>query len=233
MSEAGVGTVAAGVAKAYADYVLISGHDGGTGASPLTSIKHAGSPWELGLAETQQVLVRNGLRGRVRLRTDGGLRRARDVVIAALLGAEEYGFGTASLVAIGCDMARQCHLNTCPTGIATQRAELRAKFNGTPEQVIDFFIHLAEEIRELLASLGLRSLDEAVGRVDLLRQARDRQRRRPVGACWPIPTRPARSRGAASSRATTDPRSRSRSTRACCATPRPRWRRRRASRPRA
>ncbi len=170
VSEAGVGTVAAGVAKAYADYVLVSGFDGGTGASPLTSIKHAGSPWELGVAETQQVLVRNGLRGRVRLRTDGGLRRARDVVIAALLGAEEYGFGTASLVAIGCDMARQCHLNTCPTGIATQRADLRAKFKGTPEQVIDFFVHLAEEIRELLASLGLRSMDEAIGRVDLLRQ---------------------------------------------------------------
>jgi glutamate synthase domain-containing protein 2/glutamate synthase domain-containing protein 1/glutamate synthase domain-containing protein 3 len=172
VSEAGVGTVAAGVAKAYADYVLVSGFDGGTGASPLTSIKHAGSPWELGVAETQQVLVRNGLRGRIRLRTDGGLRRARDVVIAALLGAEEYGFGTASLVAIGCDMARQCHLNTCPTGIATQRADLRAKFKGTPEQVIDFFVHLAEEIRELLASLGLRSIDEAVGRVDLLRQTR-------------------------------------------------------------
>jgi glutamate synthase domain-containing protein 2/glutamate synthase domain-containing protein 1/glutamate synthase domain-containing protein 3 len=172
VSEAGVGTVAAGVAKAYADYVLVSGFDGGTGASPLTSIKHAGSPWELGVAETQQVLVRNGLRGRVRLRTDGGLRRARDVVIAALLGAEEFGFGTASLVAIGCDMARQCHLNTCPTGIATQRADLRAKFKGTPEQVIAFFVHLAEEIRELLARLGLRSIDEAVGRVDLLRQSR-------------------------------------------------------------
>jgi glutamate synthase (ferredoxin) len=171
VSQAGVGTVAAGVAKAYADYVLVSGFDGGTGASPLTSIKHAGSPWELGVAETQQVLVRNGLRGRIRLRTDGGLRRARDVVIAALLGAEEYGFGTASLVAIGCDMARQCHLNTCPTGIATQRADLRARFKGTPEQVIAFFVHLAEEIRELLASLGLRSIDEAVGRVDLLRQA--------------------------------------------------------------
>ncbi len=170
VSQAGVGTVAAGVAKAYADYVLVSGFDGGTGASPLTSIKHAGSPWELGVAETQQVLVRNGLRGRLRLRTDGGLRRARDVIIAALLGAEEYGFGTASLVAIGCDMARQCHLNTCPTGIATQREDLRAKFKGTPEQVIAFFVHLAEEIRELLASLGLRSIDEAVGRVDLLRQ---------------------------------------------------------------
>src|SRR5205823_1321478 len=170
VSEAGVGTVAAGVAKAYADYVLVSGYDGGTGASPLTSIKHAGSPWELGVAETQQVLVRNGLRGRIRLRTDGGLRRARDVVIAALLGAEEYGFGTASLVAIGCDMARQCHLNTCPTGIATQREDLRARFKGTPDQVIGFFVHLAEEIRELLASLGLRSIDEAIGRVELLRQ---------------------------------------------------------------
>jgi glutamate synthase domain-containing protein 2/glutamate synthase domain-containing protein 1/glutamate synthase domain-containing protein 3 len=172
VAEAGVGTVAAGVAKAYADYVLVSGFDGGTGASPLTSIKHAGSPWELGVAETQQVLVRNGLRGRLRLRTDGGLRRARDVIIAALLGAEEYGFGTASLVAIGCDMARQCHLNTCPTGIATQREDLRAKFTGTPDKVIDFFVHLAEEIRELLASLGLRSIDEAVGRVELLRQTR-------------------------------------------------------------
>jgi glutamate synthase domain-containing protein 2/glutamate synthase domain-containing protein 1/glutamate synthase domain-containing protein 3 len=172
VSEAGVGTVAAGVAKAYADYVLVSGFDGGTGASPLSSIKHAGSPWELGVAETQQVLVRNGLRGRVRLRTDGGLRRGRDVVIAALLGAEEFGFGTAPLVALGCDMARQCHLNTCPTGIATQRPELRARFKGTPEQVINFFMHLAEEVRELLAALGLRSIDEAVGRVDLLWQTR-------------------------------------------------------------
>ncbi|HET6318488.1 MAG TPA: glutamate synthase-related protein, partial [Chloroflexota bacterium] len=172
VSQAGVGTVAAGVAKAYADYVLVSGFDGGTGASPLSSIKHAGSPWELGIAETQQVLVRNGLRGRVRLRTDGGLRRGRDVVIAALLGAEEFGFGTAPLVALGCDMARQCHLNTCPTGIATQRPELRAKFKGTPEQVISYFLHLADEVRALLASLGLRSVDEAVGRVDLLSQAR-------------------------------------------------------------
>jgi glutamate synthase (ferredoxin) len=172
VSEAGVGTVAAGVAKAYADYVLVSGFDGGTGASPLSSIKHAGSPFELGVAEAQQVLVRNGLRGRLRLRTDGGLRSARDVVVAALLGAEEFGFGTASLVAIGCAMARQCHLNTCPTGVATQRPELRARFSGTPEQVIAFFSHLAEDVRELLASLGLRSVEEAVGRVDLLRQAR-------------------------------------------------------------
>jgi glutamate synthase domain-containing protein 3 len=160
------------VAKAHADYILISGHDGGTGASPLSSIKNAGAPWELGLAETQQVLVANRLRERVSLRTDGGLRSGRDVVIAALLGAEEFGFGTSSLVAIGCAMARQCHLNTCPTGVATQRPELRAKFAGRPEQVIAFFTHLAEEVRELLASLGLRSIEEAVGRVDLLRQAR-------------------------------------------------------------
>src|SRR5262249_7607440 len=172
VSEAGVGTVAAGVAKAYADYVLGSGFDGGTGASPLTSIKHAGSPWELGVAETQQVLVRNGLRGRVRLRTDGGLRRGRDVLIAALLGAEEFGFGTAPLVALGCDMARQCHLNTCPPGTATQSPALRANFKGQPEQVITYFVHLAEEVRELPASLGLRSLDEAIGRVDLLHQTR-------------------------------------------------------------
>jgi glutamate synthase domain-containing protein 2/glutamate synthase domain-containing protein 1/glutamate synthase domain-containing protein 3 len=172
VSQAGVGTVAAGVAKAYADYVLVSGFDGGTGASPLSSIKHAGSPWEMGVAEAQQVLIRNGLRARIRLRTDGGLRRARDVVVAALLGAEEFGFGTASLIAIGCDMARQCHLNTCPTGIATQRPELRAKFDGTPEDVITFFMRLAEDVREMLADLGFRSLDEAVGRVDLLRQVR-------------------------------------------------------------
>src|SRR6266513_291747 len=139
VAEAGVGRVAAGVAKAYADYVLISGHNGGTGASPLSSIKHAGSPWELGLAETQALLVENGLRHRIEVRTDGGLRTGRDVVMAALLGAESYGFGTAALVAIGCAMARQCHLNSCPTGIATQRPELRAKFKGTPEQVVAYF----------------------------------------------------------------------------------------------
>ncbi len=136
VAEAGVGTVAAGVAKARADYVLISGHSGGTGASPLASIKHAGCPWELGLAETQQTLVKNGLRSRVRLRTDGGLKTAEDIVMATVLGAEEYGFGTSVLVAIGCDMARQCHLNSCPTGIATQKEELRAKFTGRPEQVV-------------------------------------------------------------------------------------------------
>ncbi len=170
VAEAGVGTIAAGVAKARADYILISGHSGGTGASPLASIKHAGCPWELGLAETQQTLVMNGLRSRVRLRTDGGIKTPEDVVIAALLGAEEYGFGTSVLVAIGCDMARQCHLNSCPTGIATQKPELRAKFTGTPEMVANYFTLLAEGIREVLASMGARTIDEIVGRSDLLRQ---------------------------------------------------------------
>jgi glutamate synthase domain-containing protein 2/glutamate synthase domain-containing protein 1/glutamate synthase domain-containing protein 3 len=168
VSEAGVGTIAAGVAKARADYILISGHDGGTGASPLSSIKNAGAPWELGLAETQQVLVSNHLRERVSLRTDGGLRSGKDVVIAALLGAEEFGFGTGVLVALGCDMARQCHLNTCPTGIATQREDLRAKFEGRPEHVINYLFLIAEEAREHLARLRARSIDEVVGRVDLL-----------------------------------------------------------------
>jgi glutamate synthase (ferredoxin) len=168
VSETGVGTVAAGVAKAYADYVLIAGHNGGTGASPLSSIKHAGSPWELGLAEAQATLVRNGLRHRIEVRTDGGLKTGRDVVIAALLGAESYGFGTAPLVAMGCDMARQCHINTCPTGIATQRDDLRAKFRGTPEQVISYFTLIAEEVRGILAALGVRTLDEIIGRNDLL-----------------------------------------------------------------
>ena len=169
VAGAGIGTIAAGVAKAHADYVMVSGHAGGTGASPLSSIKHAGLPWELGLAETHQVLVRNRLRDRVALRTDGGLQNGRDVVVAAMLGAEEFGFGTAALVAIGCDMARQCHLDTCPTGIATQREDLRAKFTGTPEQVVAFFTALAEEVRRELAALGLRSVGEAIGRVDLLR----------------------------------------------------------------
>ncbi|TMD27535.1 MAG: glutamate synthase subunit alpha [Chloroflexi bacterium] len=170
VSEAGVGTIAAGVAKARADYILVSGHDGGTGASPLSSIKNAGSPWELGLAETQQVLVANRLRERVSLRTDGGLRNGRDIVVAALLGAEEFGFGTGLLVALGCDMARQCHLNTCPTGIATQREDLRAKFEGRPEHVVNHLFLLAGEVREHLARLGARSLDEVVGRVELLEQ---------------------------------------------------------------
>src|SRR6266568_1097383 len=168
VAEAGVGRVAAGVAKAYADYVLVSGHNGGTGASPLSSIKHAGSPWELGLAETQAILIENGLRHRIEVRTDGGLRTGRDVVVAALLGAEVYGFGTAALVAIGCAMARQCHLNSCPTGIATQRPELRAKFRGTPEQVVAYFTWIAEDVRRLLAGLGCRSLDDAIGRAELL-----------------------------------------------------------------
>jgi glutamate synthase (ferredoxin) len=168
VAEAGVGRVAAGVAKAFADYVLIAGHSGGTGASPLSSIKHAGSPWELGLAETQHALVENGLRKRIEVRVDGGLRTGRDVVIAACLGAEAFGFGTAPLVAAGCAMARQCHLNTCPTGVATQREDLRKKFRGTPGQVIAYFMHLAEDVREILASLGARTMDEVVGRADLL-----------------------------------------------------------------
>jgi glutamate synthase (ferredoxin) len=168
VAEAGVGRVAAGVAKAYADYVLISGHNGGTGASPLSSIKHAGSPWELGLAETQALLIENGLRHRIEVRTDGGLRTGRDVVIAALLGAETYGFGTAALVSIGCDMARQCHLNSCPTGIATQRPELRAKFRGSPEQVVAYFTWIAEDVRRILAGLGIASLDDLIGRAELL-----------------------------------------------------------------
>ena len=168
VAEAGVGTVAAGVAKAWADYVLIAGHNGGTGASPLSSIKHVGSPWELGLAETQQVLVRNALRHRVELRVDGGFKTARDVIIAALLGAESYGFGTAAMVAVGCAMARQCHSNTCPAGVATQREDLRAKFTGTPEQVIAYFTFIAEDVRTELAALGARTMDEIIGRADLL-----------------------------------------------------------------
>ena len=172
VSSCGIGTIAAGVAKAYADYIVIAGHAGGTGASPLSSIKYAGNPWELGLAEAQQVLIHNGLRGRVRLRTDGGLRTARDIVIAAMLGADEFAFGTAVLIALGCDMARQCHLNTCPTGIATQRPDLRAKFRGKPEHVVRFFTELATEVRQLLAKLGLPSLAAATGRTDLLEQVR-------------------------------------------------------------
>ena len=173
VSEAGVGTVAAGVAKAYADTVHIAGCDGGTGASPLDSIKNAGVPWELGLAETQQTLVVNNLRGRVRVRVDGGMKTARDVVIAAMLGAEEFGFGSAAVVALGCVMARQCHLNTCPVGIATQRPDLRAKFPGTPERVINVFLTIAEDVRRILASLGRRAVSEVVGRADLLRVRED------------------------------------------------------------
>ncbi len=172
VSSFGVGTVAAGVAKAYADFIVIAGNTGGTGAAALSSIKYAGNPWELGLAETQQVLQRNGMRGRVRLRTDGGLATAKDVLIAALLGADEFAFGTAVLVAIGCDMARQCHLNTCPTGIATQKPELRAKFRGKPEHVVRFFEDVAEDLRHLLARYGLSSIEQAIGRTDLLEQVR-------------------------------------------------------------
>ncbi|GAB3205942.1 glutamate synthase large subunit [Marinactinospora thermotolerans] len=168
VSEAGVGTVAAGVSKAHADVVLISGHDGGTGASPLTSLKHAGTPWELGLAETQQTLLRNGLRDRIVVQADGQLKTGRDVIIAALLGAEEFGFATAPLVVSGCVMMRVCHLDTCPVGVATQNPELRKRFSGKPEFVVNFFEFIAEEVREHLAALGFRSLDEAVGAVELL-----------------------------------------------------------------
>jgi glutamate synthase (ferredoxin) len=168
VSQAGVGTVACGVAKANADAILISGHDGGTGASPLSSVKNTASPWEMGLAESHQALVSNGLRHRVRLRTDGGLKTGRDVIVAALLGADEFGFGTTALVALACVMARQCHLNTCPVGVATQREELRAKFPRDPERLVNFFRHLAGQVRELLAQLGCRTLEEAVGRADLL-----------------------------------------------------------------
>ncbi len=168
VSEIGVGTVAAGVSKAHADVVLVSGHDGGTGASPLTSLKHAGAPWELGLAETQQTLMLNGLRDRITVQVDGAMKTGRDVVVAALLGAEEYGFSTAPLIVSGCIMMRVCHLNTCPVGVATMDPRLRAKFSGKPEFVETFFRYVATEVREHLASLGLRSLEEAVGRVDLL-----------------------------------------------------------------
>jgi glutamate synthase (NADPH/NADH) large chain len=170
VSEYGIGTIAAGVAKAKADVILVSGHSGGTGASPQTSIKYAGTPWELGLSEVNQVLTLNRLRHRVVLRTDGGIKTGRDVVIAAMLGAEEYGVGTAALVAMGCIMVRQCHSNTCPVGVCTQRPELREKFEGTADKVVNLFSFIAEEVREILAGLGLRSLEEAIGRSDLLHQ---------------------------------------------------------------
>ncbi|MBB5661658.1 glutamate synthase large subunit [Brevundimonas halotolerans] len=170
VAQSGIGAVAAGVAKAKADTVLISGHNGGTGAAAISSIKQVGMPWEMGLSEAHQVLSMNGLRGRVRLRTDGGIRTGRDVVIAAMLGAEEFGIGTASLVAVGCLMVRQCHSNTCPVGVCVQDERLRALFTGTPDKVINLFTFIAEETREVLASLGLARLDDAVGRTDLLRQ---------------------------------------------------------------
>ncbi|HTN24943.1 MAG TPA: glutamate synthase large subunit [Solirubrobacteraceae bacterium] len=170
VSEVGVGTVAAGVAKANADHVLIAGHDGGTGASPLSSIQAAGVPWEIGLAETQQTLLKNDLRSRIIVQTDGQLKTGRDVAIAAMLGADEMGFSTAPLIAAGCIMMRACHLNTCPVGIATQDPELRKRFKGTPEHVVNFFFFVAEEVREIMASLGIRSMDELIGRSDLLEQ---------------------------------------------------------------
>jgi glutamate synthase (NADPH/NADH) large chain len=166
VSEVGVGTVAAGVSKARADHVTIAGFEGGTGASPLTSLTHAGSPWEIGLAETQQTLVRNGLRGRIAVQVDGGVRTGRDVVVGAMLGADEFGFATAPLIAAGCIMMRKCHLNTCPVGIATQDPVLRKKFTGQPEHVINYFFFVAEEVRELMAQLGFRNFDEMIGRVD-------------------------------------------------------------------
>ncbi|SFV03701.1 glutamate synthase-related protein [Pseudoduganella namucuonensis] len=168
VSEVGIGTVAAGVTKAKADHVVVAGHDGGTGASPLSSVKHAGTPWELGLAETQQTLVLNGLRSRIRVQADGQMRTGRDVVIAAMLGADEIGFATAPLVVEGCIMMRKCHLNTCPVGVATQDPELRAKFNGKPEYVVNYFFFVAEEARQLMAQLGIRTYDELIGRADLL-----------------------------------------------------------------
>ncbi|MDP2887164.1 MAG: glutamate synthase large subunit [Ignavibacteria bacterium] len=170
VSEAGVGTIAAGVAKAYADVILISGHEGGTGASPLSSIKNAGAPWELGIAEAQQVLVMNGLRERVTLRVDGGLKTGRDIVIAAMLGAEEFNFGTAALIALGCRYVRQCHLNTCPVGIATQDEKLRARIDGNPDMLVRYLSAVANDVRQILAELSFRSLNEVIGRTDLLRQ---------------------------------------------------------------
>ena len=168
VSEVGVGTVAAGVSKAKADVVLISGHDGGTGASPLTSLKHAGAPWELGLAETQQTLLLNGLRDRIVVQADGQLKTGRDVVIAALLGAEEFGFATAPLVVSGCIMMRVCHLDTCPVGVATQNPELRKKFSGKPEFVVNFMEYIAQEVREHMAALGFRTMEEMIGHVEVL-----------------------------------------------------------------
>jgi len=168
VSEVGVGTVAAGVSKARADHVTIAGFEGGTGASPLTSIKHAGSPWEIGLAETHQTLVANRLRGRISVQVDGGMRTGRDVVVGALLGADEFGFSTAPLIAAGCIMMRVCHLNTCPVGVATQDPVLRKRFKGTPEHVINYFFYVAEEVRELMAELGYRTFDEMIGQMQML-----------------------------------------------------------------
>ena len=169
-AEVGVGTVAAGVAKARADHVTICGFEGGTGASPLTSIKHAGSPWEIGLAETQQTLVLNRLRGRIAVQVDGGVRTGRDVLIGALLGADEFGFATAPLISLGCIMMRKCHLNTCPVGVATQDPVLRARFKGEPEHVINYFFFVAEELREYMAALGVRTIQRTHRPFRLARQ---------------------------------------------------------------
>jgi len=170
VSRSGIGTIAAGVAKARADTILVSGHSGGTGASPQSSVKYAGLPWEMGVSEAHQVLMLNRLRHRVKLRTDGGLKTGRDVVIAAMLGAEEFGIGTASLVAMGCIMVRQCHSNTCPVGVCTQDDDLRKKFEGSPEKVINLFSFIAEDVRGILAELGFRKLEDVIGRSDLLQQ---------------------------------------------------------------
>jgi glutamate synthase (NADPH/NADH) large chain len=197
VSEVGVGTVAAGVAKGHADVILISGHDGGTGASPVSSIKHAGLPWELGLAETHQTLVLNNLRSRVRLETDGQLKTGRDVVIAALLGAEEFGFATGPLVAMGCIMMRVCHLDTCPVGVATQNPELRRRFTGKPEDVVNFMRFIAQDVREHMAALGVRTLDELVGRTDLL-AVRQELAHRKGGRSRPVAAALSAGRGAGS-----------------------------------
>ncbi len=170
VSEIGVGTVAAGVSKARSDHVTIAGYEGGTGAAPLTSVKHAGSPWEIGLAETHQTLVANRLRGRIAVQVDGGIRTGRDVVVGALLGADEFGFATAPLIAAGCIMMRKCHLNTCPVGVATQDPVLRKRFTGQPEHVINYFFFVAEEVRELMAELGYRSFDEMIGQMQMFDQ---------------------------------------------------------------
>ena len=168
VAEIGIGTIAGGVAKANADVIQISGHDGGTGASPLSSIKHAGLPWELGLTEVHRSLLENGLRERVLLRADGGLKTGWDVLIAALLGAEEYGFGTVAMIAEGCIMARICHTNKCPVGIATQQEGLRKRFPGLPEHVVNFFIFVAEEVRQLMSQVGVAKFEDLIGRTDLL-----------------------------------------------------------------
>ena len=220
VAEVGVGTIAAGVAKAHADVVLISGHDGGTGASPLTSIKHAGVPWELGLAETHQVLLLNDLRSRIVVETDGQLKTGRDVVVAALLGAEEFGFATAPLVALGCIMMRVCHLNTCPVGVATQDPRLREKFTGDPDARRELHaLHRDQEVRELMAELGFRRLEEMVGRTRLPRAEAGR---RPLEGARPRllghlpPARRSATRWAATARSRRTTASRNRSTRRRC-----------------